>query len=196
MTDIIDGEFADAEQQIARGKLNPEMNPRSTHQGQGRGRDDDDNPTRAMAAIALRLGGAGYETIAAQLGYASARRVRDVVERALADSVSDTDDIPRMRKVQHARLERMLTSIWTRAINPKDPDHLAYSARALAIIDRENKMLGIDLPQQISVSHTPDLQEVESWLKGMAERVHGVVAVEEAEILEIEAGQSWTDDPR
>jgi len=187
-------EFEDpTDAQIAKGELNTHLKPRVTHQGNGRGKDDDDNPTRAMAAVALRLGGAGYATIAAQLGYASERRVRDVIERALAASVDDTEDTQRLRKIQHARLERMLTSVWTRANNPKDPDHLAYSARALAILDRENKMLGIDLPTQVAVHHIPELGEVQAWVDGMVGRIKGAPQVVEAEILEIEGGQSWSD---
>lgn len=179
--------------QIAKGALNPHLNPRSTHQGGGRGKDDDDNPTRAMAAVALRLGGAGLDTIAAQLGYASPRRVRDVIERALAESVDNSEDKTEMRRVQHARLERMLTSVWTRANNPKDPDHLAYSARALAIIDRENRMLGLDMPTEVTMHHIPELGEVREWVNGMAARLSQTPQVVEAEILEIEAGQAWTD---
>jgi hypothetical protein len=180
-------------EQIAKGALNPHLNPRSTHQGGGRGKDDDDNPTRAMAAVALRLGGAGLDTIAAQLGYASPRRVRDVIERALAESVDNNEDKTEMRRVQHARLERMLTSVWTRANNPKDPDHLAYSARALAIIDRENRMLGLDMPTEVTMHHIPELTEVKAWVDGMTARLAGEPAIVEAEILEIEAGQTWTD---
>lgn len=182
------------EKEIASGDLNPHLKPRSTHQGGGRGKDDDDNPTRAMAAVALRLGGAGYATIAAQLGYASERRVRDVIERALAESVDNPEDRARLRSVQQARLERMLTSVWTRANNPKDPDHLAYSARALAIIDRENRMLGLDMPTEVTMHHVPELGEVQAWVAAMAQRMSTRPQVVEAEILQIEEGQVWSDE--
>ena len=146
-----------------------------------------------MAAISLRLAGASLDTIAVQLGYASARRVRDVIERALAETVDPTEDTSHLRKVQQARLERMLTSVWTRANNPKDPDHLAYSARALAIIDRENRMLGLDMPTEVTMHHIPELGEVRAWVDGMAARLAQTPQVVEAEILEIEGGQTWTD---
>lgn len=190
-----DGYFEDpTPEQISKGALNPHLNPRSTHQGGGRGKDDDDNPTRAMAAVALRLGGAGYKTIALQLGYASERRVRDVIERALAESVDNAEDTAHMRQVQHARLERMLTSVWTRANNPNDPDHLAYSARALAIIDRENKMLGLDMPTEVTLHHVPELSQVRTWVEGMAARLAGEPIVVEAEILQITEGEVWSDE--
>lgn len=181
-------------EQVNKGDLNRHLNPRSTHQGGGRGKDDDDNPTRAMAAVALRLGGAGYKTIALQLGYASERRVRDVIERALAESVDNAEDTAHMRQVQHARLERMLTSVWTRANDPKDPDHLAYSARALAIIDRENKMLGLDMPTEVTLHHVPELSQVRTWVEGMAARLAGEPIVVEAEILQITEGEVWSDE--
>lgn len=196
MSAVASDEFFEdpTDKQIAKGELNPHLNPRSTHQGNGRGKDDDDNPTRAMAAVALRLGGAGYATIAAQLGYASERRVRDVIERALAESVDNAEDTAHMRQVQHARLERMLTSVWTRANNPKDPDHLAYSARALAIIDRENKMLGLDMPTEVTMHHVPELTQVKAWVEGMAARLAGEPQVVEAEILQITEGEVWSDE--
>lgn len=178
---------------IASGSLNPHLNPRSTQNG-GRGRDDDDNPTRARAVVALRLAGAGYEDIAQQLGYASPRRVRDVYERALAETVDDTVDLPKLRRLQYQRLERMISSVWQRANDPKDRDHLAYNARAMSLIDQEIKLLGLAAPQQINVTRTPDLEEVMAWVNGMNQRISGREIVVEAEILQIEEGKAWLDE--
>jgi hypothetical protein len=188
-------EFEDpTDYRVNTGALNPHLEPRSTHQGGGRGKDDDDSPTRARAVVALRMAGATFQEIADQLSYASARRVRDVFERALAETVDETADLPAQRNLAYRRYERMLSSLWARANNPKDRDHLAYNARAMALIDAEVKLLGLAAPQQINVTRTPDYEEVMAWVNGMASRIRGEEIVVEADILQIEQGEEWLDE--
>lgn len=155
--------------------------------------DDEGGPTRAAAAVALRIAGASFTSIAKELGYSSAYRARQAFERSLAESISvdAEDDLAKVRYLNGRRLERLLQSLWGRATNPRDVDHLAYARTALAVIDRHSKLMGTDAPQQMVV-HTPSANEVEAWIVGMVNQVKGD-AVGEADIIE---GEIVEDEAR
>lgn len=140
-----------------------------------------ENPTRAQAAVALKLSGASYPQIAQVMEYASAYDARAAVERALAMS-ADTDDLGELRVLTSRRLERLLQTVWRRAANDRDPDHLAYVRAALAIVDRHSRLHGLDSPQQMVV-HTPSTLEVQRWVQTMVAQVRGEDIVE-AEVIE------------
>lgn len=116
----------------------------------------DRSATKAEAAVAMALYGASYTEIKNQLGYSSAYRARAAVERALAASADSEDDRDKMRTLISKRLNRLLAAHMPKAVNPEEPNQLAYSARALAIIDRQAKLYGADAPTQIAVSVSDD----------------------------------------
>lgn len=134
----------------------------------------DKSPTKAEAGVALRLAGAGYTSIAKALGYSSATRARLAVERALASSADD----PEGREVQinliDRRLNRLLQSVMGKAVDPKAPEHLQYNARALAIIDRQAKLHGVDAPTKVQV--TPS----DSYIQEYLEKIHPLAAAQNA----------------
>lgn len=119
--------------------------------------------TRAQAALAMRIGGASYTDIARTLEYSSAYRARSAVERVLADTAESTEDRDKQRVLIDRRLSRLLQSVMGKAVNPNDPEHLAYNARALAIVDRQAKLHGVDAPTQ-TVVYTPDSEKVERYI--------------------------------
>jgi hypothetical protein len=116
--------------------------------------EEEDRPTRIEAAVNLKLAGASYTDIAKTLGYASAYRARSAVEKALAGAESTPEEREIARILAEKRLSKLLSSVMSKALNPKEKDHLAYNARALAIIDRQIKLWGLDAPTQIQVSAT------------------------------------------
>lgn len=144
-----------------------------------------DTPTKAAAAVALRMAGADFTTIAEELGYASASVARSAYERALASVASDPKDIEHQRNLTHMRLERLLMSVWTKANNPSHIDQLAYVRAALSIIDRHARLLGIDAPQQM-VIHTPDARSVTEWVEGMLAQVTQGEVEAESSIIDAE----------
>ena len=119
-----------------------------------------ESANRAGAAVAMKVMGASYSEIARTLGFSSAFHARTAVERALAESADNDDDRAKLRELTTRRLERLLKSVMSQALDPKHPDQLAYNARALAIIDREARLHGIDAPTQ-AVLFTPDSERVE-----------------------------------
>lgn len=139
---------------------------------------------KANAAIQLRLAGATWQEIATSLGYPTARQALIATEKALEKQLSDGNDREKMRQLASARLERLLRSVWGKAIDPDNPEHLIAATKAREIIDRHAKLFGLDAPTEVVV-HNPTQMELESWVARvvMAAGPH----VEELDILDIEA---------
>lgn len=151
--------------------------------------EKDENPTTAQAALTLKLSGASYTQVANQLGYSSAYRARKAVERVLASASDSAEDRDIMRELTKRRLDRLLQSVMGKAVDPSDPEHLAYNARALAIIDRGAKVYGLDAPTQVQVTPTDErLQQVLELVKQTAghDRDAQEADIVDAEIVEDE----------
>lgn len=118
---------------------------------------------KASAAVQMRLAGATWGEIATALGYPTPRQALVATERALVKQLDNDDDKARMRKVAGARLERLLRSVWPKAIDPDSPDHLIAVGKARDIVDRHAKLYGLDAPTEVVV-HTPTQTELESWV--------------------------------
>lgn len=112
----------------------------------------DKSSTKAEAAVALFVYGVSYTEIKNKLGYSSAHRARIAVERALAASADSEDDRDKARHVIRKQLRRLLAAHMPQAVDVKNVNQLAYSARTLAIIDRLAKLDGADAPTQIQIS--------------------------------------------
>lgn len=150
--------------------------------------------TRAEAAVALKIGGASYTSIAKTLGYSTAYRARQAVEQALAATAESPEERDQMRVLTSRRINRLLQSVMGRATNPRDPDHLAYNQQALRLIDREAKLWGVDAPQQVSLT-TPSDDTIASFVQRALEL--GAVAsrqAEEADILDAEVLEDAEDE--
>jgi hypothetical protein len=111
---------------------------------------------KAEAALALILYGASWSKAARITGYSSAFRCRAAVERVLASSANSSLDRDHMRTITEKRLNKLLQSVMPKAIDPEDPDHLAYNARALALVDRIGRLYGVDAPQQFQITATDE----------------------------------------
>lgn len=146
-----------------------------------------DRQTRQGAAVAMRIAGATYSEIARALNYPTATQARQAVERALADSVG-TESREQLRFLEGRRLERLLRSLWNRATDEEDPEHITYVRTALAVIDRHARLYGADAPQEMVV-YNPSGIEIEAWVANMVRQVHGEMP-EEFDIIEGEV----TDD--
>lgn len=107
--------------------------------------DDHELAERTKKALQLRLAGAAYRDIAKVVGV-SHGTVHDDVQRALRDIPKrEADDL---RAVEVERLDALQKAVWDDAM---DGDLQAVD-RAVRIIDRRAKMLGLDAPQQVEVS--------------------------------------------
>ena len=97
---------------------------------------------RRRRALKLRMKGLTYSDIARQVGYASPSGAYEAVRAALeSDGGAAADEI---RKLHMARLETLLEAIWDAACRGE----LQAIDRVLRVLDRQAKLLGLDLPRQ------------------------------------------------
>jgi hypothetical protein len=142
----------------------------------------DTDATKAEAGLTLKMSGASYTTIAKTLGYSSAYRARMAVERVLASAANSPEDREKMRVLTSRRINRLLQSVMGKAVDPADPQHLAYNARALALVDREARLWGVDAPTQVQISATDEhIQEYVARMSGLA---RAGVDADEADIID------------
>ncbi len=136
----------------------------SGRSGQGHGKElANARMRKANAAVQMRLAGATWAEIALALGYPTPRQALVATERALVKQLDSGDDRDKMRKVAGARLERLLRSVWPKAIDPDSPDHLLAVSKAREIVDRHAKLYGLDAPTEVVV-HNPTQTELEGWV--------------------------------
>jgi hypothetical protein len=140
----------------------------------------------ARAALALRLAGASYAEIADTLALPGAAQARDLVCDELAAQDSDPEQRAALRAEEEARILRLLRGVWGKATNPFDPEHLPAARLALAMTDRHARLLGLDMPTEVVV-YTPTTSEIETWVAEMISKTSGLIDVEEADVLAIEA---------
>lgn len=145
------------------------------------GRGERKPATRAQAAVALRLAGAPFPDIAESLGYASAHDARDAIEQILASTV-ESDDLNSTRNMYNQRLNRLLQSVWPKALNDKDPKHLEYVRTALAIEERRARLMGTDAPTKHEV-YTPTAEQIAEQVRVLTAKVTLPI---EADIIEVE----------
>lgn len=140
--------------------------------------------SRAHAAAALWIRGASLEEIAQMLGYSSATAARNAAESAIAGSLT-----PPQREaavtIAYQRYERLIKSVMSRAVNPKDTQQLAYNARANALIEGQIKLLGLQAPTRVEI--TPDQERLDEYTRKLQETLGlDPLVVEEADIFDEE----------
>lgn len=98
---------------------------------------------RRAKAVAMRLAGVDYDTIAQRLGYASRGAAYTDIDRALQTRLAEQRhgaDV--LRQQELARLDRLQAAAWTAAAS----GDLKAIETVLKVIDRRCKLLGLDAP--------------------------------------------------
>lgn len=100
---------------------------------------------KRATALSLRGGGATYPQIAKQMSCALSTAY-DYVQEGLRDTMREPAD--RVRELELDRLDAMLKAIWTQIIDRNSTPQTKRLAidRALAIMDRRARYLGLDAP--------------------------------------------------
>ena len=91
-------------------------------------------------AVELRKAGLPYETIARKLGLGNSSCAQLMVKRALARV--DAEATKDLRDIECRRLDDMLFAIW----NHVRQGHLGAIEKALKIMERRARLLGLDSP--------------------------------------------------
>ncbi len=118
---------------------------------------------KSNAAVALRLAGAQWGEIARTLGYPTARAAAVATEKALERELRTPEGREKARALVGARLDRLLRSVWSKAINEESPEHLPAVGKAREIIGDHRKLYGLDAPTEMIV-HSPTQSEIEQWV--------------------------------
>lgn len=98
---------------------------------------------RRAKAVAMRLAGLDFQTIATRLGYASRGAAHTDITRALEANVAEMHrNADVLRQEELDRLNRLQAGVWPAAA-AGDPKAVQS---VLGIIDRRCKLLGLDAP--------------------------------------------------
>lgn len=138
---------------------------------------------KAERALILRIQAASWAQIVKILDYDDTYAARAAVEAYISQTEPSEEEIGRQRYLHNRRLERLLNSVMPTAVNTSSPDHLAYNARALAILDRVAQLQGLNAPQQ-QVVYTPRAAEIEKYVAHFAALAQEDTASAEADVLD------------
>lgn len=140
---------------------------------------------KANAALQLRIKGEPWDDIARTLGFPNGETALRATERALEKELR-TEHRDVLRLLAGRRLDVLLSSLWDRATNPGDPDHLAYSNAAAARIAQYAKLMGLDAPTEMIV-HSPSESEIQAWVASVTAKA--VPELEQADIFDDVEGE-------
>ena len=101
---------------------------------------------KTRRAMALKLAGASYASIAQTLGYNDASAARKAVMRGM--KVAQQENAGELRKIHYARLEHMLMLLWP-DVNARD---LSSMNAALSVMDRMERLFGLNASEKLEVS--------------------------------------------
>lgn len=99
---------------------------------------------RQMTALKRRMSGNTYESIAKELGYATAGGAHKAVMAALKKTLQEPSD--EMRALEVGRLDELLVTHWPNRKQPQITD------RILRIMERRAKLLGLDAPAKTELT--------------------------------------------
>lgn len=142
---------------------------------------------RKKNAVELRLAGASYRDIGNALGCSTVTAMNDCKEALAEIPMQQADE---MRTVELSRLDRLQRAVWGKAIK----GDLQAVDRAIKIIDRRAKLLGLDAPQQVQITaNDVDLDATVDKMLRVAEMALQQTAVED-DVFDDEADPEFDID--
>jgi hypothetical protein len=127
---------------------------KDTRKGRGRGSSKTspkaiEEALRRARALELRRFGASYQDIADQLGFSGRGAAYNAVILELQRVAREPAEA--VLKLELERLDRMLLGIMAKASDPEERGQYGAIDRALKIMDRRARYLGLDAPKQLEV---------------------------------------------
>ena len=113
---------------------------------------------KAKQALDLRLEGKNYPEISVILQYSGPGAVFNAIQRLLR--FHEHEGVEELRKVEGARLDEMLKSVWAKAITGKRE----AIDLVLKIMKRRANLLGLDVPVEVHYSGEVAVKHI-LWLK-------------------------------
>lgn len=105
---------------------------------------------RAAAAVQLRAKKLTYEKIAAQCGYANAGTARKAILREMDRTI--VRNVEQLRAEELLTLDTLQTECMTLFLDAKNKGRLFAADRILAIMERRAKLMGLDVPADVSAN--------------------------------------------
>lgn len=105
-----------------------------------------DAAERQRKALEARKAGASYDQIARQLNYAGPSSAHKAVITALQRTIQEPAD--ELRQLELTRLDALLIPVWGQAMKGSLP----AIDRAIRIMERRAKLLGLDAPLKFSIA--------------------------------------------
>jgi Rad3-related DNA helicase len=104
---------------------------------------------RRAQAIALRLAGMDFDTIAERLGYANRGAASKDVWRAVeAHRLEEAQAVANLREVEGQRLDRLQAAVWAKALK----GDVKAIETVLKVITQRAKLFGLDAPVRAEIS--------------------------------------------
>lgn len=104
---------------------------------------------RRAQAIALRLAGMDFDTIAERLNYSSrGAATKDVWRAVEANRLEEKQAVDNLREVEGARLDRLQAAAWPKALK----GDLKAIETVLKVITQRSRLFGLDAPVRTEVS--------------------------------------------
>jgi hypothetical protein len=153
-----------------------------------------DPPSRAAAATTLAVQGASYPDIARILDYRTPVEAKSAVWEAIAQVGADHDDVEKMRTLMSHRLDRLLYSVMPSAVDNTNPEQVTFGRFALAILDRQAKLYGLDAAAQV-VIYTPTQREIAAHAERITTLMRTAAGAIEADIIDAEVVGDDADAP-
>jgi hypothetical protein len=101
---------------------------------------------KTRRAMALKLSGASYASIAQHLGYSDASAARKAVMRGMKKA--EQENAGELRRIHYGRLEHILMLLWP-DVNAKDMPSINT---ALSVMDRMSTLFGLNAAEKLEVS--------------------------------------------
>lgn len=108
---------------------------------------------REARVLHLRKAALTFDQIADQLGYADASGAKRAYDRAMQATIQQPAD--ELRVLEDERLDTLLRAVWPSAISGKG----WAVQRALQIMERRAKLLGLDAPSRAHVTVSDEMTE-------------------------------------
>lgn len=108
---------------------------------------------RQQQALELRIAGNNFDQIAATMGYRNRSGAYKAVEEALRRTLQEPADTYRQMELE--RLDKMLLSIWERAVTPGEEQWDAFDRVLKIQSQRTYYITGLKVPDRIAPT-TPD----------------------------------------
>lgn len=101
-------------------------------------------------AVALRLAGMDWQSVADQAGYASPGAACTAVSEALKANLREQNEVvEELRAVEIARYDRLQAAFWPKAIGEKDPKAAEVVLKCIA---GRNKLTGTEMPARTELT--------------------------------------------